>query len=107
MENNQYVLISILLAGVITFGLRSLPFIAGRWLRRHAIVQKLGDSLPLSIMVLLLLDTVNSQANANPHGLWQELIAVLIVIVFQWRSRQPLLSILAGTVVYVLLRSIN
>lgn len=107
MSNTQYVWLTIFLMGVVTIALRALPFVAGRWLKRHAIVHKLGDSLPLSIMTLLLVDTIYSQSSANPHGLWQELLAAVVVIVFQWRTRQPLLSILAGTVLYVLLRSIN
>lgn len=78
---------------------------AGKFLRRHNLVQKLGDSLPLAIMTLLLVDTLYGQSRGNPHGIWQELLAAAIVIVFQLRSRQPLLSILAGSVVYVLLRS--
>ena len=107
MLNNQYVFLVIVLMGVVTILLRALPFIAGRWLKRHAIVHKLGDSLPLSIMTLLLIDTLNGQSSSNPHGLWQELLSAVIVILFQWRTRQPLLSILAGTVVYVVLRSLN
>lgn len=103
--NHNYALIAILLMGVVTIALRALPFIAGKFLRRHALVKKLGDSLPLAIMVLLLIDTINGQASSNPHGIWQELLAALIVVVFQLRLRQPLLSILAGSVVYVLLRS--
>lgn len=104
--NNYYVLITISLMGLVTLILRASPFIAGKFLRRHSLVKKLGDSLPLAIMCLLLIDALYSQTQSNSHGVWQEIIAALIVIVFQLRSRQPLLSILAGTVIYVLLRSI-
>lgn len=103
--NNYYAFITVVLMGAVTVFLRALPFIAGKFLRRHTMVQKLGDSLPLAIMSLLLIDALYGQSQANPHGIWQELLAALIVIVFQIRSRQPLLSILAGSVVYVLLRS--
>lgn len=104
--NNTYVFITIVLMGAVTLLLRALPFIAGKFLRRHSFVQKLGNSLPLAIMSLLLIDTLYKQSQSNPHGIWQEIVAALIVLIFQLRSRQPLLSILAGSVVYVLLRSI-
>lgn len=105
MDQN-YVFITIVLMGLITVLLRALPFIAGKFLRRHSFVQKLGDSLPLAIMSLLLIDTLYSQSQTNIHGIWQEILAAAIAIVFQIKTRQPLLSILAGTVIYVILRSI-
>lgn len=96
---------AILAMAAVTFALRALPFVAGRWLRRHSLVQKLGDALPLSIMVLLLAHAVVGAARDNPQGVWQELVAVAIVVALQWRTRQTLLSITAGTAAYVLLRN--
>lgn len=106
MTDADYVLIVIVLMGAVTAALRALPFVAGHWLRRHAVVQKLGDSLPLSIMVLLLVDTVAGQAHSHPGLPWQELLAVVLVITLQWRTRQTLLSIVAGTALYMVLRAL-
>jgi branched-subunit amino acid transport protein AzlD len=106
MTDTAYVLIVIVLMGVVTVALRALPFVAGHWLRRHAVVQKLGDSLPLSIMVLLLVDTVASQARGHAGLPWQELLAVALVITLQWRTRQTLLSIVMGTALYMVLRAL-
>lgn len=100
-----YVLTALVAMAVITAALRALPFVAGRWLRRHSMVQKLGKNLPLSIMVLLLAHALVGSAHENPAGVWQELLAVATVVVLQWRTRQTLLSIICGTVVYVLLRN--
>ncbi|WP_269497060.1 branched-chain amino acid transporter permease [Castellaniella sp. S9] len=105
MIDSGYAIAAILAMAAVTVALRALPFVAGRWLRRHALVRKLGDALPLSIMVLLLVHAVIGSARDNPGGLWQELLAVAIVAVLQWRTRQTLLSIAAGTAVYVLLRN--
>ncbi|CAM5787436.1 branched-chain amino acid transporter permease [Castellaniella caeni] len=106
MTDTDYVLITILLMGAVTLGLRALPFIAGHWLRRHALVQKLGDTLPLSIMVLLLVDTLAGQARQHAFGPWPELLAVAVVMLLQWRTRQTLLSIVAGTALYMVLRAL-
>lgn len=106
MNNTGYVLTVIGVMAAITVGLRALPFIGGHWLRRHPLVHKLGDTLPLSIMVLLLVDTVAGQARTNPYGPWQEIIAVALVVLLQWRTRQTLLSIVAGTAAYMVLRAL-
>jgi len=106
MTDTGYVLTVIGAMAAITLGLRALPFIGGHWLRRHPLVHKLGDTLPLSIMVLLLVDTVAGQAHSNPYGPWQEMIAVALVVLLQWRTRQTLLSIVAGTAAYMVLRAL-
>ncbi|MGB6241725.1 MAG: AzlD domain-containing protein [Castellaniella sp.] len=106
MSNTSYVLIAIGAMAAITLALRALPFIGGHWLRRHPLVHKLGDTLPLSIMVLLLVDTVTAHARTNPLGPWQELLAIALVVLMQWRTRQTLLSIVAGTAAYVALRAL-
>lgn len=90
---------------VVTFGLRALPFLAARFLQSHPLVQRLGRFLPLAIMTLLLLHTLVGSARDNPAGPWVELAAVATVVALQWWRKQALLSILAGTALYVLLRN--
>jgi len=89
----------------VTFGLRALPFLAARFLKEHPGVQRLGRFLPLAIMTLLLLHTLVGSAQSNPTGPRAELLAVACVLLLQWWGRHALLSILAGTALYVLLRN--
>lgn len=89
----------------VTFGLRALPFLAAKFLQKHPLVQRLGRFLPLAIMTLLLLHTLVGSARDNPQGPWAELAAVTCVLALQWWRKHALLSILAGTVLYVLLRN--
>ena len=98
-----YVLMAIMVMGMVTFALRALPFLAARWLRESPRIMALGRVLPSAIMVILLLHSVRdlSQRSATPYFL-AELVSVLLVLVLQWFSRQPLLSILAGTGLYML-----
>jgi branched-subunit amino acid transport protein AzlD len=91
----------------VTFGLRALPFLAARFLQSHPMVQRLGRFLPLAIMTLLLLHTVVGNARQNPSGPWAELAAIAMVMALQWWRKQALLSILAGTALYVLLRNLG
>ena len=90
---------------IVTFALRALPFVAGQWLKKHAIVQHLGQFLPLSIMALLLVNATVGAATTDHYGPWPELVAVGCVALVQWRSRNALFSILLGTAVYVGIRN--
>jgi len=93
--------------GIITFALRALPFVAAQWLQKHPLVHKLGQFLPLAIMTLLLVHSATGAAREHASGPWPELLAVALVVLLQWRRRNALLSIVAGTCVYVLLRNLN
>ena len=105
MIDSNYALGVLAAMAVVTFGLRALPFLAARWLQDHPLVQRLGRFLPLAIMTLLLLHTLVGSARQDPSGPWAELAAVATVVALQWWRRHALLSILAGTALYVLLRN--
>ncbi|MDD2918390.1 AzlD domain-containing protein [Rhodoferax sp.] len=105
MIDTRYALGVLAAMALVTFGLRALPFLAARFLQSHPLVQRLGRFLPLAIMTLLLLHTLVGNARDNPSGPWAELAAVVTVVALQRWRRQPLLSILAGTALYVLMRN--
>lgn len=105
MIDTSYALGVLAAMAVVTFGIRALPFLAARFLQSHPLVQRLGRFLPLAIMTLLLLHTLMGSARDNPSGPWAELAAVATVLALQWWYRHALLSILAGTALYVLLRN--
>lgn len=105
MIDTRYALGALVVMAVVTFGLRALPFLAARFLQHHPLVQQLGRFLPLAIMTLLLLHTLVGSARDNAKGPWTELAAVACVVGLQGWRRQPLLSILTGTALYVLLRN--
>ena len=105
MIDTGYALGVLAAMALVTFGLRALPFLAARFLQSHPLVQRLGRFLPLAIMTLLLVHTLVGQARENPSGPWAELAAVATVVALQWWKKHPLLSILAGTALYVLLRN--
>ena len=89
---------------IVTMLLRFLPFLifrAGKPIPLY--VAYLGDVLPSAIIGMLVIyclkDTV---VTAAPYGL-PELIAALCVVGLQVWRRNSLVSILSGTVVYMLL----
>lgn len=105
MSDSPYIITVLLAMALVTFALRALPFLAAQWLGRHPWVARLGRFLPLAIMTLLLLHAMHGASSEHAAGPWPELAAVAVVVLLQLKSRNPLLSILAGTGLYVVLRN--
>lgn len=103
--NPVYVIGVLVAMMAVTFALRALPFVADTWLKKHPMVQRLGDFLPLAIMSLLVLHSGVGAALGDPHRPWPELAAVAVTVLMQWRLRHPLLSILCGSALYVAWRN--
>ena len=102
--NAKMAVIAILVSAVITFGLRALPFLVfqeGKELPDK--IKRLGTVLPSSIMAVLIVYCLKSvimdwRTNALP-----QILAVLTVgISYKWKHN-TLISIVAGTAVYMLL----
>lgn len=105
MTDHAYVIGVMIAMGLVTFSIRALPFVAAQWLQKHAIVQRLGQSLPLTIMALLLVHSIVGATQEHDQGPWIEVAAVLSVVLLQWFGKNALISILIGTTLYVLLRN--
>jgi len=99
---NTHSAILVIVMAVVTILLRSLPFLVFRK-QTPPYISYLGEVLPSAIIGLLVIyclkDTVITRA---PFGV-PELIAGLAVIGLQVWKRNPLLSILGGTVIYMVL----
>ena len=105
MIDTPYVIATILAMACVTFALRALPFVGAQWLRKHPIVNHLGQFLPLAIMTLLVIHSAAGSAQEHAGLPWPEALAIGVVAGLQWKSRNALLSILAGTCVYVAIRN--
>ena len=88
---------------IITFGERALPFASGEWLKKQKWALILGKFLPLAIMFLLVLHSSTAAALAHGGLPIPEFAAILATLVLQWFWKNALLSIFAGTLVYVVL----
>ena len=102
MTNTGHAAILVGIMSAVTILLRFLPFIV---FRKHtpSFVLYLGRVLPPAMIGLLVIYCLKDVTPAAyPHGL-PELIAAAIVVVLQAWKRNSLLSILAGTVAYMVL----
>ena len=97
-----YAAILIAIMAVVTMLLRFLPFLVfGK--ETPSYIAYLGKVLPSAIIGMLVVYCLKDTSLIEaPHGL-PELIAGLSVVGLQAWKRNSLLSILAGTVIYMLL----
>ena len=97
---NAAVLIAVM--AIVTMLLRFLPFIIFTK-NTPEYISYLGKVLPAALIGMLVIYCLKDvSVVAAPHGL-PELIAALAVVGLQVWKRNSLLSIFAGTVVYMLL----
>jgi len=99
--DNSYLLGIFAVMGIATFITRALPFIALAKVTSHPLLDQFGRLLPPMIMVVLVcFGLVSLQVSSLGRGLFT-VIAVLTVILLHLNLKNPLLSIVAGTGVYV------
>ena len=97
---NAAILIAVM--AIVTMLLRFLPFIVFNK-NTPAYISYLGKVLPAALIGMLVIYCLKDvSVLKSPHGI-PELIAALSVVVFQaWKSKS-LISILSGTMIYMLL----
>jgi len=103
MTGNVYMLAAIAVVALTTWLTRALPFLAFRNRELPETVRYLGEVLPPAIMVILVVYCLrNIHFNLAPHGIPEFSAALLVVLLQVWRKNMYL-SIVAGTVCYMLL----
>ena len=102
--HSEYVLLAILLAAVITFALRALPFLIFYGERKMPeFLVKMGAVLPAAIMAVLIVYCLKDIAVDWRANAPSKILAVLTVgISYKWKHN-TLISIAAGTAVYMIL----
>lgn len=100
----SHILLAILLAAAITFALRALPFLIFHGERKMPeFLTKLGAVLPAAIMAVLIVYCLKGIAVDWKTNALPQILAVLTVgISYKWKHN-TLISIVAGTAVYMLL----
>ena len=88
---------------LVTAGLRFAPFVLIRGRQTPKFLDYLGKVLPFSIMGMLVVYCLRNTALLSaPHGIPEAISVALVAALHLWK-RNTLLSILSGTVCYMLL----
>jgi len=109
MPTATYLLLSILIMGAITYGLRLAPFVLFKSSdKTPAIIHYLGKAMPSAIITMLILYSIRYvDFTKFPSGI-PESIGIFTVVTLHLWKRQYILSILGGTICYMtLLRLIS
>ena len=102
--NNTYILLAVAVSALVTAAIRFLPFLIFNDSRQTPpIIERLGQTLPYAIMAMLVVYCLKGVSFTSLAGFAPSLIACVIVAgLYVWR-RNTLISIVVGTVCYMLL----
>lgn len=89
---------------LVTAGIRFLPFVVfGGKRKTPELIERLGKVLPYAIMGMLVVYCLKDMSFTSAAGFLPSVIACLVVgVLYVWR-RNTLISIIAGTVCYMVL----
>ena len=101
---NSYTWVAIAVIALVTALIRFLPFVIFNGNRKTpAMIDKLGKTLPYAIMGMLVVYCLKGVNFLSPSGWVPSLIACVVVgILYVWK-RNTLISIIFGTVCYMVL----
>lgn len=102
--NNPRALLLVSIIALVTALLRFLPFIIFKdSTKTPKIITKLGKTLPYAVMAMLVVYCLKDVKFSSADLFVPQMISIVVVsILYIWR-RNTLLSIIAGTVCYMLL----
>ena len=104
MTENTYIWLSVAIIALLTAALRFLPFaLFGNGRKTPKIIEKLSSMLPYAIMGMLVVYCLKDTSFSSLGGFLPALIASAVVVLLHVWKRNTLLSIISGTVCYMLL----
>lgn len=103
MHNVLYPIVAIAVVALVTWALRAFPFLLFGGKPLPKLIQYLGKALPPTIMTVLVIYCLRSTDFVQaPYGI-PELVSCVLVVLLQAFRKNMYLSIIAGTVCYMLL----
>ncbi len=103
MLSTSQMLITVLVAGAVTFATRLIPFATFGKREVPKIVKYLGNIMPPAIIGILIVYCLKSGYNLDMTVLAPQLIAVALTVAAHLWKRNTLISISVGTISYMLL----
>lgn len=102
--NNLHSVLIVVIMSVVTLLLRVIPFVIFSGKRKiPAFITYLGTVLPYAIMGMLVVYCLKDTSFATVSGCLPQFIAGAIVVLTYVLKRNTLISIISGTVSYMLL----
>jgi branched-subunit amino acid transport protein AzlD len=103
MNDTIYTIAVIAVIALVTWALRAFPFLLFGGRPLPAMMQYLGNALPPAIMTVLVIYCLRGTSfTQSPYGL-PELVSCALVVILQLVRKNMYLSIIAGTVCYMIM----
>ena len=102
--NSTYALVAIGVMAFVTAILRFLPFIIFSKEKTPAFLEYLGKVLPYAVMAMLV---VYCLKGINLSNWISQIIGVIVVVIIHVWKRNTLLSIILGTICYMILMRVG
>lgn len=101
---NWYVLICVVISAIVTIFLRAIPFLAfGGDKKLPVFIEYLGKTLPYAIIGMLVVFCMKEVSfDATVKWAPQFIAGAIVVLSYVWK-KSTILSIVAGTVCYMLM----
>lgn len=100
----SYIWLLVAVVALVTALIRFLPFwIFGGGRKTPSIVEKLGRVLPYAVMGMLVVYCLKGVEFSTPSGYLPALVATLVVVGLHIWKRNTLVSIVCGTISYMLM----
>lgn len=104
MIDPGYIILAVIISGIITVLLRAIPFAILARLRRSKFVKKLGEWMPVGIMLVLAVVTARNAIVSRPEIWWATFVSLAVTVTVHYvTKRKTLWSVLSGTACYVTL----
>ena len=104
MMSEQQAWLAVAVIALVTAGLRFLPFLVfGGGRKTPDIISRLSAALPSAVMAMLVVYCLRGTSFASAAGWVPALIACVVTAGLHVWRRNTLLSIVSGTVIYMLL----
>lgn len=101
--NIQRTLIIIAICALITFAARALPFLIFGKRPIPGVIRYLGRVLPMAIMTTLVIYCIKDISFTTSGGCLPYLAGIAVTAAVHWWKRNALLSIAAGTALYMVM----
>ena len=98
-----YIALMILVMGLITWGLRALPFVFKDWLISHPFVDYIKNRFPLIMMIILVVYASEAYKAEHFSDVQNSVIGIVVTAVLQIVFKNYLLSLFGGIVIYMAL----
>ena len=101
--NNHYALLIVLTMSAVTILLRFLPFLVFGKRETPKFVEYLGNVLPYAVMAMLVVYCLKGVSFISAPFAIPEIVSVVMVVLIHTWKRNTLLSIVLGTICYMIL----